>query len=434
MSNFYTAFETAARANPERVAIEVVRAAGVDTWSYADLEKDAMRWAAWLHAQGVAAGDRCAILADNDARWIGAYLGALRLGAVAVPLDTNYKASQVRTVADNCDARVLFHTAKYAKTAAEAAPNRTRVDIYAGADARPATPPPPVAERSADDAAVMLYTSGTTSDPKGVILTHGNLAAERTAAFSTVPVTKDDAVLGVLPLFHALAQLANLLLPLAVGGRVVFLETVSSTSLLAALQERGITIFACVPQFFYLIHQRVTAEVAKKGALTRAIFNTMLRTNGWLRDHMGWNPGERWFARVHHTLGKQMRVLLTGGSKFDPVIGRALYDLGFNLQNAYGLTECTGGATIMTRGEKFNTSVGKPLTGVEIRIQKDNGPKTQDDDHADGEILIRGPVVMKGYYNRPDANAETLKDGCIPRRSKRTTGNRRSSKKSACWG
>ena len=97
---------------------------------------------------------------------------------------------------------------------------------------------PPVAARGGDDAAVILYTSGTTADPKGVVLTHANLEAERQAAFSVVDVSERDAILGVLPLFHSLAQMANLLLPLAVGARVVFLETVSSTSLLQALQTR----------------------------------------------------------------------------------------------------------------------------------------------------------------------------------------------------
>ena len=108
---------------------------------------------------------------------------------------------------------------------------------------------------------MILYTSGTTSDPKGVVLTHGNLLAEREGALSVVSVSERDCVLGVLPLFHALAQMANLLLPFSVGARVVFLETVNTTELLRGLAERGVTIFACVPQFFYLIHQRVMQEV-----------------------------------------------------------------------------------------------------------------------------------------------------------------------------
>lgn len=411
MANFYQLFAGAASRFPQRTAVEVIRDGSLEAWSYAELESDAARWSAWLVAQGIQPGDRCAILADNDARWIGAYFGILRIGAIAVPLDTNYKAHQVTTVADNCGARVIFTTAKYRDTVATAAPDRLRPDLYDAAADHLVTTPPPVVERGLNDAAVILYTSGTTSDPKGVILTHGNLEAERAAAFKIITLTETDAVLGVLPLFHALAQLANLLLPLIVGGKVVFLETVSSTSLLQALQTRGITIFACVPQFFYLIHQKVMAEVGKRGRLSRAIFNAMLATNGWLRDHGGMNPGRRWFARVHHTLGPHMRVLVTGGSKFDPVIGRDLYALGFTLLNAYGLTECTGGATICRPDDTFNTSVGAPIDGVEIEIRKD--PANADREHDDGEVLIRGPIVMQGYFNRPDATAAVLKDGWL---------------------
>ncbi|HEX5214024.1 MAG TPA: 1-acyl-sn-glycerol-3-phosphate acyltransferase, partial [Vicinamibacterales bacterium] len=209
------------------------------------------------------------------------------------------------------------------------------------------------------------------------------------------------AVLGVLPLFHALAQMANLLIPLAVGARVVFLETVNSTSLLAALQTRGITIFACVPQFFYLIHQRVTGEVAKRGVVSRWIFRGMVAATTWLRDRTGVNPGPRLFARVHSALGPRMRMLVTGGSRFDPAIGRDLYGMGFTLLNAYGLTECSGGATVVRPGDRFTTSVGQAFPGVELRIA------------ADGEILIRGPIVMREYFNRPDATAEALKDGWL---------------------
>jgi len=276
---------------------------------------------------------------------------------------------------------------------------------------------------SDDVSAVLLYTSGTTADPKGVVLTHANLEAERGGALAIVDVSEHDAVLGVLPLFHALAQMANLLLPLAVGAKVVFLETVSSSTLVAALDARGITIFACVPQFFYLIHQRVMNEVGRAGALARGTLRVFISTNVWLRDHLGWNPGRAVFGRVHRALGRRMRLLITGGSKFDPAIGRDLYGLGFTILNAYGLTETSGGATIVRPNDRYTTSVGQAFPGVEIRIagktstfevrtskfDEGGGDERQDE----GEILIRGPVVMREYYRRPDATAEALHDGWL---------------------
>lgn len=423
MANFYERFAGAARQFAALPAIELQSGDEVRSTTYGQLAQQAAGYAAWLHAQGIRADDRVAILGDNDARWIAAYLGLLRLGAIAVPLDTAYKAGQVRTVLENSGARLIFTTARYLETVREAAaalpaPGPGLCLLHGAAPGVPDfaevqthRDPPPVVDRAADDAAVILYTSGTTADPKGVVLTHANLDAERQAAFSVVDVTDRDVILGVLPLFHSLAQMANLLLPLAVGGRVVFLETVSSTSLLQALQTRGITILACVPQFFYLIHQRVMTEIGKASPIRRGLFRVLLRTNGWLRAHTGMNPGRRWFAKVHHALGPDIRVLVTGGSKFDAKISRDLYDMGFNLLNAYGLTETSGGATIVRPGDTYTTSVGHPLLGVEIRI----APRDSDEarEHEDGEVLIRGPIVMREYYRRPDATAEALQDGWL---------------------
>src|SRR5579871_2285042 len=403
--NFVERIADAARRFPDRVAIEKVCTDGLDAVSYGALLQRAGGYAAWLTAQAISRGDRIAILADNDAAWIAAYLGTLWIGAVAVPLDTAYKPSQVRTIVEHCGARLLFTTGKYFDSVRET----TRVALLSGL----ITTPPPPAIAGDVDTAVILYTSGTTADPKGVVLTHANLDAEREAALSVVRANERDAVLGVLPLFHALAQMANLLLPLTIGARVVFLETVSSTTLLDALQTRAITIFACVPQFFYLIHQRVTAEVAKKGATSVRVFRALLAINFRLRESVGWNPGRRWFHRVHDRLGSSMRILITGGSKFDPAIGRDLHALGFTLLNAYGLTETSGGATIVRPDDKYSTSVGHPLPGVEIRISTSevtSGVTSEVTSGVgrDGEVLIRAPIVMREYFARPDATAEAI--------------------------
>ncbi len=370
MHNFCSRIADAAATYPDRPAIELLLERTVATTSYGALMADAARTAGWLGSVGAGPGDRAAILAANDARWISSYLGILWRGAVAVPLDTAYKAAQIATILRDSGARVLFTTPKYLDVvrcaAAELGSSGPRIALISGhadgvdgpAEIDAAPRAAAIADVAAADAAVILYTSGTTADPKGVVLTHANLDAERLAAFSVVSADHTDAILGVLPLFHALAQMANLLLPLSVGARVVFLETVSSTTLLEALDTRGITIFACVPQFFYLIHQRATAEVARHGRLARAAFRGILATNFWLRNHLGVNPGKRIFARVHRVFGSRMRFLVTGGSKFDPSIGRDLYGMGFTLLNAYGLTETSGAATLMRPGDRYTTSVG----------------------------------------------------------------------------
>ncbi len=426
MSNFAARISAAAAARPGSPAIEkILNDNSVETMTYGELEGLAGRVAAWLLGRGIAEGDRVAILADNDATWIAGYLGILRIGAVAVPLDTAYKTGQVRTVLEHAGARLLFTATKYLGTARAAIDSITSAPpglvLLSGsapgivdATGFTAVSSPPVSDVHGDAPAVMLYTSGTTADPKGVVLTHANLDAEREGAFAVVRVTEHDAILGVLPLFHALAQMANLLLPLAVGARVVFLETVSSSALVGALNARGISIFACVPQFFYLIHQRITSEAMKKGALARGFLRTAIATNVRLRDLTGLNPGKVLFGRIHRTLGARMRLFVTGGSKFDPAISRDLYGLGFTILNAYGLTETSGGATIVRPDDRFNASVGQPFPGVEIRILPRDSNSDQDSDGLDdGEVLIRGPILMREYFNRPDATAEALQNGWL---------------------
>ncbi|MGH9817780.1 MAG: AMP-binding protein, partial [Candidatus Acidiferrales bacterium] len=368
---------------------------------------------------------------DNDARWVAAYLGVLRLGAVAVPLDTAYKAKQIAALLRDCQPKVLFTSPRFLAAAEEGiqlagaqcevvllygtAQQDTTFDAILAAQPQRGLPPCP-AQR--DDPAVILYSSGTTGDPKGVLLTHANLIAESEAVFQVVHIDERDAILGVLPLFHALAQMANLLLPFARGARVVYLESLNTTELLRALAERGITVFACVPQFFYLIHQRVMQQVKEAGAVKRAAFRAMLATNGALR-RVGINLGKVLFAPIHKVLGPRMRYLVTGGSRFDPKVGGDLYRMGFTIMQAYGLTETSGAATVMRPGDRHIASVGQPLPGTEVKIapepalEANSAAADADDGAPQGEILIRGGVVMQGYYNRLDVNAQVLADGWL---------------------
>src|SRR5206468_4513706 len=147
----------------------------------------------------------------------------------------------------------------------------------------------------AENVAALLYTSGTTADPKGVMLTHANLLGEVNAVFSLLNIGPGDALLGILPMFHVLAQMANLLLPLVKGARVVYLETLNTTELLRALQERQITAFCVVPQFFYLIHERIFKEVSQRGKVAQVMLRVLMNVNRALRA-IGINAGRTLFG------------------------------------------------------------------------------------------------------------------------------------------
>lgn len=439
MPTFYDRFVECAERWPQNVAVEIQKADGVESYTYSELRRMAESFAAWLLSNGMPAGERIAILADNHPRWVAAYLGIIAAGGTAVPLDTAYHADQVAKLLKDSGASLLVCNEKHWDVAAEAV-GGTEVQIVLlsplRADGRVGAPVPTQAEKTAsvepltdldaifaqpganfipvprqpDDIASLLYTSGTTADPKGVMLTHANLLGEAEAVFAWAHIGPDDAILGVLPLFHVLSQMANLLLPLVAGAKAVFLSTLNTTELLKALQERNITAFAVVPQFFNLIHERIFKEVAKKGAVARFAFGVMRRATLFSRK-FGLNPGRIFFGKVHALFGKRMRYLVTGGSRFDPQIARDFYSLGIDVLQAYGLTETTGGAFVNSVGDVVIGSVGKPLKGVEGRILD---PQASDDGTpASGEILIRGPIIMKGYWNRPHATADVLKDGWL---------------------
>ena len=426
MPHVYDDFIAIASRIPDAVAVEDRHRHGVDQITFGELDVLACRAAATLASLGVGAGDRCAILAENHYRWFAAYLGTLRLGAVAVPLDTAYSATQVGTVIRDSEAKVLMLSPRYLNVAREAAAASAPgpallllsgsadgiaelVPAPSAGDGPPALPACPATE---GDPAVMLYTSGTTSDPKGVVLTHGNIRAERAGALGVITIDERDVILAILPLFHALAQIANLLLPLTAGARTVFLETVNSTEMMRAFTERRITAFCVVPQFYYLLHQRIAERVAASGWAARAAFRTMIRLNRWLRSHARINLGRLLFRQAHQAIGGRMRIMVCGGSRFDPGVGRDLFGMGFNIVQAYGLTECSGAATATRLGDPHVDTVGPPLEGVEVRIAP--GPAgAPDREYADGEVLIRGPIVMAGYHNRPDVNAVALAGGWL---------------------
>ncbi len=436
MPTFYQRFQESARKFPNNIALEIQRQQTVERVTFAELTRMSESVARWLSTR-VPRDARVAILAANHPRWVAAYLGIIAAGRTAVPLDTAFHAEQVKKLLIDSGASLLFCDVKHLPAALEAvdgldislvmtsaaaehnsAPTKTSELTLADLDsifaAGPAGFQPVVPAES--DLAALLYTSGTTADPKGVMLTHANLVGEANSVLATMKIGPEDALLGILPMFHVLAQMANLFLPLFNGARVVYLETLNTTELLRALQERNITAFCVVPQFFYLIHERVFKELSKRGKFTLSLVRTLMAINRALR-RVGVNAGKLFFGRIHATFGAHMRYLVTGGSRFDPAIARDFYSFGIDVLNAYGLTETSGGAFINPPGHVIVFgSVGRPFPGVEAKIVEEkivDPQPVEEDAPLVGEIAIRGALVMKGYWNRPQATAEVLRDGWL---------------------
>jgi long-chain acyl-CoA synthetase len=431
MPTFYDRFVECAERWPHNVALELQRHDHIESCTYAELHRMAESVGRWVGENGFTRGSRLAIVADNHPRWVAAYLGIIAAGCTVVPFDTALHADQLAKLLKDSGTSAAFCDARHATAAREAVASLNVANLNIGLvlmdpdrmaqhsvheqwlgnlpaifDGGPGKFRP--APSTPDDLASLLYTSGTTADPKGVTLTHANFLGEVEAVFNWIDLGPTDALLGVLPMFHVLAQMANLLLPLVKGSRVVYLETLNTTELLRALQERNITGFAVVPQFFYLIHERIFQEIAKRGTVAQKAFKGLVGFNRALRK-VGINAGPILFGKIHKTLGEKMRYLVTGGSRFDPEIARNFHDLGIDVLQAYGLTETTAAVFANSPTNNVIGSVGKAMKGVEGKVvdpqpQEDGGPAT-------GEIALRGAVVMKGYWNRPDATAAVLRDG-----------------------
>src|SRR5579871_1990 len=426
MPTFYDRFVECAERWPNNVSLEIQRHDHLESCTYSELRSMAESVGRWITENKLERGSRLAILADNHPRWVAAYLGIIAAGCTVVPLDTALHDDQILKLLKDSGAVAAFVDAKHMPVIGRAATELklnlvlTDPDRWNGPGNhipwRTTLPEifksgpgsfKPVAS-SNDDLASLLYTSGTTADPKGVMLTHGNFLGEVDAVFNWISIGPDDALLGVLPLFHVLALMANLLLPLIKGSRVLYLETLNTAELMKALQERNITAFAVVPQFYYLIHERVFQEIKKRGTVTQKLFAAMIALNRALRK-VGINAGKVLFGKIHNTLGPKMRYFATGGSRFDPAIQQDFHDLGIDVMQALGLTETAAAIYVNSPTDIVIGSCGKAMKGVEGKIVdpqplEEGGP-------AVGELAVRGPMVMKGYWNRPDATAAAIRDG-----------------------
>src|SRR5256885_13794343 len=355
MPTFYDRFRECAGRWPEHIALEIQRRDRLERSRYREVKHMAEAVGDWLGENGFQTGDRIAIFADNHPRWVTVYLGIIAAGCTAVPLDTALRPNQVVKLLNDSGSSLLFCDSRNYGVASEAV-NGMQVGIVLIERGSGSVKAEPVSQLdaifpagaqdfspvavSSDSVAALLYTSGTTADPKGVMLTHANLMAEVEGVFAVLRIGPEDAVLGLLPLFHALAQMANLLLPLVTGVRVVYLETLNTNDLLRAFRERGITAFAVVPQFFYLIHERIFKEISQRGKFAQFAVRGLMSINRALRA-IGINAGRTLFGKLHATFGQRILYLITGGSRFDPQIARDFYALGIDEQQAYGLTATT---------------------------------------------------------------------------------------------
>ncbi len=398
----------------DKVAMRVV-GDDSETFTYGEFIGQIRSVAYRLIQEEVKPGDRVAVIGENHPCWAIAYLASLYIGAICVPLDPNGEIETLTNFIEDSEAKVAFlspHvTEKYHQIQEKLGRtipavvwrNDNSTNGFQKFEDWSATEfPAAFAEQKTpaenEDNAILIYTSGTTGKPKGVLLSHGNIAAELDAVDSVLDFTDSERVLSLLPLFHVYLQLVNLWLSSTKGAEVFYLKELVPDELSKAMIESKMTTLTSVPRLWYLFHKKIFDTVKTQPQIVQKLFRFMLKLNGFTRDKFNINLGKKLFKKVHDSFGGHLDLAVTAGSRFDESVAIDFHRLGFKIIQGYGLSETTGAATATYSDDNRIGSVGKAMFGAEVKLDKP-------DDNGEGEVLLRGALVFKEYYKNPEATA-----------------------------
>jgi long-chain acyl-CoA synthetase len=401
------------------------------TW--AETARVVSRLALGLRSLGIGRGERIGLVSENRPEWIIADLAIMSAGAITVPAYVTHTIEDYRYLWANSGARavIVSKPALSARVLAaanqvdtvhtviameQAAGQASAVDLLLwdemlarGGEASGDTTEL-VAAIEPDDVACLIYTSGTGGTPKGVMTTHRNILANCRGAHHVLEMLGlgDDVFLSFLPLSHSYEHTAGEMFPISIGAQIYFAE--GAETLAANMLEARPTIMTAVPRLYETLHQRIRLGVERKGGLSHKIFDKAVAVGRKRLLSQKPSLGERVLdpmldrvirAKIRQRFGGRLKAMVSGGAPLNPEIGRFFLALGITLLQGYGQTEA-GPVITCNRPRRIKIdTVGPPLDGVRVQIAED------------GEILVAGDNVMKGYWNDAEATAHTLRDGWL---------------------
>lgn len=418
------------RRSPERPAYQYFpREGGIwETLTWGEMGAGVARWRQALVNEGLQPGDRVAVLLRNCPEWALFDQAALSLGLVVVPLYTEDRAENAAYIFEDAGVRLLLvqdagrwrrlipavgTQANPARVVLlESSPEAERLlaedprAVVASAWLPAEGPPYEPVGTDPGALATIVYTSGTTGRPKGVMLSHGNILEIAHAGLDAVDCYQEDIFLSFLPLSHMLERTAGFYLPMMAGSSVAFARSVAQLS--EDLQSVKPTLMVAVPRVFERVYHRIQDQVAKRPPLVRWLFHLAVKV-GWRRfEHTQgrarWSPSlllwpwlsKRVAAPVLDRLGGRLRGAVSGGAALPKEVGHLFMGLGLPLCQGYGLTEAAPVVSVNHLDNNDPESVGLPLPGIQVRIGEGD------------ELLVKGPGNMLGYWNNPTATAEVL--------------------------
>ena len=413
----------------QKTALQVRREGRWERVTYAELKRAVDQIGHRLHQRGLSKGDRVILYSENQPDWGVAYLGAVSMGLVMVPLDAQTWRKEVWSVARFTQARAILASENCFKrlSANDLEENNNRqAPVQLLNVNRACSPFFPTDESSGsldeglvefsqgsseiapikpDDLASIIFTTGTAVDPRGVMHTHRNFLNNLLGVNRYLPVRETDHLLSVLPLSHVLEFTCGFLMALHGGATITYLRSLKPRNILEIMRETGTSCMLGVPTLYALIREDIERRVLGKSrsAFKSNLMETSKQLSKSVERTFHKNIGRQLFSRVHQEFGGKIRVFVSGGSS----LGEKLYDdfkaLGMPIYEGYGLTETAPVLTVNPLYRSRKGSAGKPLPGVELRI-------FHPDKDGVGEVIVRSPSLMLGYFKNPEATRRAIRN------------------------
>ena len=340
---------------------------------------------------------KISIYSENREEWIFAFYAGWYNGCIVVPVDFLASTDDVSYILDDCNPEIIFYSNTTKEKIEKIQEKIGYKPVFQNFDSINAPEELPDfnwnVPQNEENTAVIIYTSGTTGSPKGVMLSYKNLLANVVAVSEKVEIFTDTRqVLMLLPMHHIFPLAGAMLAPLSVGGTIVMSPSMQSSDILETLKNNKVNIMIGVPRFYELLYKGLKAKIEAK--LIGKVFYKIVKATGSKKF------AKKIFKKVHEGFGGHVEYLVAGGAALNLEVGRYFKTLGFYVLEGFGMTEAAPMITF-PRPERVKLgSVGQALPGLTVEIR-------------DGEIVAKGPNIMKGYYNRPEETAEVLKDGWL---------------------
>lgn len=361
--------------------------------SYSQLFRHVQQYAQLFSNKGYT---KVSIYAENCPAWLYAFYAALQNNCIAIPIDFLASAEDVAYIIDDCQPELLFTSSGMAESLVKIDQKTTyKPQIIVWDEIIPDESILESQWIGPDDnetTAVIIYTSGTTGSPKGVMLSYTNIHENMAAVIGCKIYIPERQVMIFLPLHHVFPLVGSMMVPLFVGSTIALAPSMQSSDLMKTFADNEIGVFLGVPRLYELMYRGIKAKI-DKSAVGRALLWLVLKTKNR-------KLGKKIFGKVHQGFGGHLQYMIAGGAALNKEVGHFFYGIGFDILEGFGMTEAAPMITFPRPGRVKIGSTGEALPGLRVEIH-------------DGEIVAKGPSIMKGYYNRPEETADVIIDGWL---------------------